>query len=304
VSHPGAQVPAWASWAGAWTWDPLVLAGLAIGATLYTRGALRLWRGAGVGHGLAPWRAAAYGGGLLAVAIALVSPLDRASDALFSVHMVQHELLMLVAAPLIVLGRPVVPLLWALPRRVRVPALASAWPVRLWRVATAPLVALALHAVIRLAWHVPALFDLALADERIHAVQHVTFFGSAVVFWWALIYGRYGRAGYGVGLVFVFVTMLYSGLLGALLSLADHALYAHAEPTLRWGIDPVEDQQRAGLLMWVPAGVLMIAIGLVIFAAWLGQSARRIGRSAHPSLVGSDAPPGDARRPPGTRPPG
>jgi hypothetical protein len=102
-----------AEWVAWWTWDPLVLAGLAVGVALYTRGALRLWREAGAGHGLAPWRAAAYGGGIVVIAFALVSPIDRASDVLFSAHMVQHELLMLVAAPLVVLGRPIVPVVWA-----------------------------------------------------------------------------------------------------------------------------------------------------------------------------------------------
>jgi putative membrane protein len=291
MSHPGApHLPAFSTWIGWWTWDPLVLAGLAVGVALYTRGAVRLWREAGAGHGLAPWRAAAYGAGLVVVAIALLSPIDRASDVLFSAHMVQHELLMLVAAPLVVLGRPLVPLLWALPRGLRVRAARATHPARLWRIVTSPLPALTLHAVTRLVWHLPALFDAALADERIHAVQHLTFFATAVVFWWALIYGRYGRAGYGIGVAFVFVTMLYSGLLGAVLSLGDHAFYAHAEPTLRWGIDPVDDQQRAGLVMWVPAGLLLTAVGLAIFAAWLGQSAARAGRSAHPSLVGKDAP--------------
>jgi putative membrane protein len=283
-------VPAFAEWAGWWTWDPLVLAGLAAGVAVYTRGAVRIWREAGVGRGVAPWRAAAYGTGILVVAIALISPIDRASDVLFSAHMVQHELLMLVAAPLIVLGRPIVPLVWALPDRQRVRILRTTRPARVWRALTSPVIALALHAVTRLVWHVPALFDAALADERVHAVQHLTFFATAVVFWWALIYGRYGRTGYGVGVAFVFFTMLYSGLLGAVLSLGDHALYAHAGPTLRWGVDPVDDQQRAGLLMWVPAGLIMTSVGLAIFAAWLGQSARRAGRSAHPSLVGRDGP--------------
>jgi putative membrane protein len=289
VTHPGTQVAAWSGWAGWWTWDPLVLAGLATGVTLYTRGALRLWREAGIGHGLAPWRAATYGAGIVVVAVALISPIDRASDVLFSAHMVQHELLMLIAAPLIVLGRPLVPLVWALPDGARGWLLRTSRPARMWRVLTLPLVALGLHAAIRIAWHVPVAFDAALADERIHAVQHLMFFVSAVVFWWALIYGRYGRAGYGVGVAFVFFTMLYSGLLGAVLSLGDHALYAHAEATLRWGIDPVDDQQRAGLLMWVPAGIIMMAVGIAIFAAWLGQSAARVGRSAHPSLAGKDA---------------
>jgi putative membrane protein len=149
-------------------------------------------------------------------------------------------------------------------------------------------VALALHAVTRIAWHVPALFDAALADDRLHAVQHLMFFATAALFWWALIYGRYGRAGYGVGVAFVFVTMIYSGLLGAVLTLGDHALYAHAAPTTAWGLDPLDDQQRAGLVMWVPAALIMTAVALAILAAWLGQSAARAGRSAYPSLAGKD----------------
>ena len=290
MSHPGTpHVPDLAEWITWWTWDPLVLAGLAACSALYTRGVRRLWCEAGVGHGLAPWRAAAYGAGIVVIAIALISPIDRASDVLFSAHMVQHELLMLVAAPLVVLGRPIVPLVWALPRGARIRALRATRPTRIWRAVSAPWLVLGLHAVTRLAWHVPALFDAALADERIHALQHLMFFVTALLFWWALLYGRYGRAGYGVGVAFVFFTMLYSGLLGAVLSLGDHALYAHAGPTLRWGIDPVDDQARAGLLMWVPAGLLMMTVGLAIFVAWLGQSARLAGRSAYPGLVGRDA---------------
>ena len=102
---------------------------------------------------------------------------------------------------------------------------------------------------------------------------------TAVVFWWSLIHGRYGRLGYGVGVAFVFCTMIYTGLIGAVLSLADHALYAHAQPTLAWGLDPIEDQQRAGLLMWVPSAVIMTSLALALFAAWLGQTARMAERN-------------------------
>ena len=297
MSHPGVgHVPDLAEWVTWWTWDPLVLAGLALGSAIYTRGAMRLWREAGIGHGLAPWRAAAYGAGIIVIAFALISPLDHASDVLFSAHMVQHELLMLIAAPLVVLGRPLVAAVWALPGDLRVRALRATRPARFWRALTSPWIALLLHAVARLVWHVPVLFDAALADERIHAIQHLSFFVTAVVFWWAVIYGRYGRIGYGASVAFVFFTMLYSGLLGAVLSLGDHALYAHAEPSLRWGVDPVDDQQRAGLLMWIPVGAVMMAVGLAIFAAWLGQSARRAGASGHPGLTGRDAQPPDRRR--------
>ena len=290
MSHPGApHMPAFSEWAHWWTWDPLVLSGLAIGVAIYARGAIRLWHEAGAGRGVPAWRAASYGAGILVVAIALISPIDHASDVLFSAHMVQHELLMLVAAPLVVLGRPLVPAVWALPERARVRLLRQTQPIRVWRTLTSPVSALALHAVTRLLWHVPVLFDAALADERIHALQHLMFFATAVVFWWALVDGKYGRAGYGIGIAFVFVTMIYSGLLGAVLALGDHALYAHAAPTARWGVDPLGDQQRAGLIMWVPAGVIMTATALAILAAWLGQSAARAGRSAYPSLVGKDA---------------
>src|SRR4051812_17534625 len=289
--HPG--VPGIPSvpdvWTNHWTWDPLVLGALLTSATLYTVGAARMWERAGVAHGVKPWQAVAHGAGLVVIALALMSPLDHASDILFSAHMAQHELLMLVAAPLIVLGRPLAPAMWALPRRLRVEARrASNRPalVRSWHLLTAPVTALVLHAGVRWMWHLPVLFDAALADERIHAVQHLSFFLTAVLFWWTLIYGRYGRLGYGVGVAFVLITVVHSGLLAAILAFANEPLYAHGARTVRIGMDALVDQQRAGLLMWVPAGVIMMGIGLAIFAAWLGQSARRMERSPHAGLRG------------------
>jgi putative membrane protein len=294
--HPGhLHAPTISTWIGWWTWDPLVIAGLGFGVALYAAGVTRLWRVAGTRRGIRPAHAVAYGAGIAVCALALLSPLDRASDVLFSAHMAQHELLMLIAAPLIVLGRPLVPALWALPRRWRVRcgrAIQRPWLAGAWRWLTSPLIAFALHAVVRWVWHLPALFDAALADERIHAVQHLMFFASAAVFWWSLIHGRYGRAGYGVAAAFVFFTMLHSGLLAAILALSDHPLYEpHATATAAWGMDALTDQQRAGLLMWVPGGVVMMASGLAMFAAWLGQASRRARRSPHPGLTG------DARQP-------
>jgi putative membrane protein len=271
-------------WTMGWTLDPLVIGALATSAALYTVGAVRMQERAG--H-LRPWHALAHGAGLLIIAIALLSPLDHASDVLFSAHMAQHELLMLIAAPLIVLGRPIAPVMWALPRGFRVQARHAAHRpllAKTWHVITSPFFALAIHAAARWLWHVPALFNAALADERIHAFQHLTFFMTAVLFWWTMIHGRYGRYGYGVGVAFVFLTLIHSGLLAAMISFADQPLYAHGQRTIRIGMDALVDQQRAGLLMWVPAGIIMMAIGLAIFAAWLGQSERRMKQSPHPSL--------------------
>jgi putative membrane protein len=271
-------------WTSSWTLDPLVIGALAGSAALYTIGALRMNERSG--H-LRPWHALAHGAGLTIIAIALLSPLDHASDILFSAHMAQHELLMLIAAPLIVLGRPIAPVLWAFPRGMRVRARRAAHRPLLaqtWHVITSPIFALAIHAATRWLWHIPTLFNAALADDRIHAIQHLTFFMTAVLFWWTLVHGRYGRYGYGVGVAFVFLTLIHSGLLAAMISFADQPLYAHGQRTIRIGMDALVDQQRAGLLMWVPAGIIMMAIGLALFAAWLGHSARRIKQSPHPSL--------------------
>lgn len=269
-----------------WSIDPLVILALVVAVTVYTIGAVRLWLHAGIAHGVRPWQAAAHGAGLTVIAIALLSPLDRASDVLFSAHMAQHELLMLIAAPLVVIGRPLAAVMWCLPRP---------WRARLargrhtaWRMLTLPAVALLLHVATRLVWHIPAAFDAALASEAVHAFQHASFFATAVLFWWTLLHGRYGRVGYGVAVMFVFFTMLQSGLLAAMFGFADHPFYAHAERTMAWGVDALRDQQRAGLVMWIPAGILMMGIGLAILAAWLGQAARAASASAHPALRGEE----------------
>jgi putative membrane protein len=281
VRHPPTGVKL-DDWVGApWTPDPLVIGGLVAAVAIYTIGAVRLWRHAGAARGIRPWQALAHGAGLVVIAVALLSPLDRASDVLFSAHMAQHELLMLIAAPLIVIGRPLAAGAWALPRAART-RLSTLAPIG--RVLTMPAVALLLHVFTRCVWHLPSAFDAALADERVHAFQHVTFFVTAVLFWWALLHGRYGRIGYGIAVLFVFFTMLQSGLLAAMIGFADHPLYAHGERTAAWGLDALHDQQRAGLVMWIPAGIVMMSIGIAILAAWLGQAERAMRGSAHASL--------------------
>jgi putative membrane protein len=286
--HPGlAHAPEAREWMRWWTFDPLVIGGLGAASVIYARGVTRLWRTAGAGHGVSRANVVAYAAGITVCAIALLSPIDRASDVLFSAHMVQHELLMVVAAPLVVLGRPLAPALWSLPRRSRVRvgrALQRPGVVRVWRGVTQPVVALVLHGFVRWIWHLPVLFDACLDHVWLHAFQHVTFFATAVLFWWSLVHGRYGRVGYGVGVAFVFFTMLHSGLLAALLSLSDHPLYEHGARTLGWGLDPVEDQERAGLLMWVPVGVIMTSIGLALLAAWIGHAGERADGSPHRAL--------------------
>lgn len=269
-----------------WHWDPISLSVIILSAALYSVGLWRLWANAGVGHGVQRWQAMCFAACLLASATALLSPLDRASDIFFSAHMAQHEILMLVAAPLAVLGVPHRTAITALPVSWRGRSLAvlrQRHVLAFWRALSAPLVALGIQIVVLTSWHVPRMFEWALQNEAVHAVQHASFFLAAALFWWALISGRYGRLGFGAGLLFVFMTMLHGGTLGALITFARSAWYpTHAQRTQAIGFNPLEDQQLAGLLMWIPGGVLLLGSALALGAAWLGALERQSARRAPP----------------------
>ncbi|HZR22816.1 MAG TPA: cytochrome c oxidase assembly protein [Vicinamibacterales bacterium] len=233
---------------------------LVVSAVLYAVGVTRLWRHAGVGQGIRRWQAIAFASGWLTLVIALIA-LDELSDRLFAAHMAQHELLIVVAAPLLAASGYWIALLWALRIRMRT------WPKM--TLITAPAVVWLLHAAALWVWHIPSLYDLAVEHEPVHVLQHASFLGSAVLFWWGLLHGRYGRAGYGAAVIYIFATAIHSGILGALLTFSSTLWYPH------YAHAGLEDQQLAGLLMWIPASVIFIAGGLYFFAAWLRESERR-----------------------------
>jgi cytochrome c oxidase assembly factor CtaG len=255
----------------------MLASSLAVLLGVYAAGVARLWRAAGCGRGVRRFEALAFGCGWLALVAALSPPLDEWSDRWLSAHMIQHELLMVIAAPLIAMSAPAVALLWALPSLARRRAVESGLRRSLtsaWTTVTSPLSAFLLHGLALWVWHLPALYDSALEHEAVHALQHICFFGTAALFWWGIIHGRYGRIGYGVAVMYVFATAVHGGVLGALLTFSPRVWYtpyvAHHPP----GLTPLEDQQLAGLLMWVPAGLIFVAGGLALFAAWLRQSDR------------------------------
>lgn len=275
LAHPGLP-PAPHDLATAWSWDPGVVLGLVLGAWVYGRGVRVLWRRAGVGRGVACWRAGAFAGGLLALFVALVSPLDALGTALLAAHMVQHMLLVLVAAPLLVLGLPQLGLLWALgePGRRRV----GRWwrrsaLRRLWRRLSQPALAWGLHAGAIWLWHLPDAYQAALANDAVHGVEHASFLGTALLFWWvALGRGSGGRLAPALGVLYLFAFTLQGGLLGALLTFAREPWYpAYAASTAAWDLTPLEDQQLAGLIMWIPSGLVYLAAALVPLARLLGR---------------------------------
>lgn len=248
----------------AWTWSPTVLAGLAAGAWAYARGIRALWTRAGRGRAVNAWRAGAYYAGLFSLFIALVSPVDAVGAALFSVHMTQHLLLMMVAAPLIVLGDPLTVMLWALPvrwrRRIGLGWRRRRWLRASWRVLTLAPVAWALHVVTLWLWHAPGFYEMALQSESIHVFEHAMFFLTALLFWWLLFAPHGRRLTIGAKVAYLFAAMLQGTILGAVITFARHPWYwSYFGTTRAWGLTPLEDQQLAGLIMWIPAGLIYLA---------------------------------------------
>ena len=263
--HAGAPLAPHDLWS-AWSAEPLFALPLAASAALYARGVHALWTRAGRGRGASVGGVVAFAGGWLALAIALLSPLHPLGGVLFSAHMAQHELLMVVAAPLLVAGRPMVPTLWALPRpwRASLGAAARARPVAAaWRWLRAPLHAWWVHVGALLLWHLPALYQATLRHEGVHAAQHVSFLGSALLFWWALLHAGAPRRGAAVA--YLFAAMLATSVLGALLTVSTRLWYpAYAATTAPWGLMPLQDQELGGIIMWIPGG-----LSYLLAALWL-----------------------------------
>ncbi|HEY3826209.1 MAG TPA: cytochrome c oxidase assembly protein [Bryobacteraceae bacterium] len=249
----------------AWSSDPGIVIPLALSAILYARGA----RVRVVANSR---QRALFWSGWTALMLALLSPLHEVGESLFSAHMLQHEILMLVAAPLLVLSRPLVPMLHGMPMswRKSIGQWSKATPVRtFWRGVTEPFSAWWIHAAALWIWHFPPLFDATLDNDWIHAAQHASFFLSALLFWWSLFYAR-GRASYGVGVLYIFTTAIHTSILGALLTVSTRVWYtAYGNLPAAWGLTPLEDQQLGGLIMWVPAGLVYLGAGLTMFAGWL-----------------------------------
>jgi cytochrome c oxidase assembly factor CtaG len=232
--------------------------------------------------------------GWVVLAGATLSPLHAAGARSFMLHMAEHELLMLVAAPFLALSRPLVTMLWALPPggRAAVGAFVRHGAVsRGWRVLSDPWSATLLQAVALWLWHVPVLFELALEHESWHYAQHVSFLASALLFWWSITGGPTGRRRYAVGAFCLFVTSLVGGALGALMALSASPWYAsYARLGLApFGLTPAEDQQLAGLLMWIPGGLIHAGAALWMLGLYLRRGASA-GSDEAPRPAPGEAP--------------
>ena len=263
----GGNNPLWLSW----DFDPIVIVIVLTAGLLYTRG---------LGHRsearlrLHPWwRPVLYYTGLGTLLFALISPLDHLADELFFMHMIQHLLLTITAAPLILLGAPMIPVLRGIPRPVRravvVPFLRSPLVRKPLKLISLPILAWALYVGAIVAWHTPNAYDFALRNGLAHDLEHLSFSLAAILFWWNVINPVPLRANlsYLARVPYVFLTTVPNFVLGAFITLSENPWYSFdIEQNLRWGLSAQEDQQIGGVLMWVPGSLVLLSALLIVLA--------------------------------------
>ena len=273
--HHGGPVEPSEAWT-AWNWDPVVWLVVIVPAIAY----LELWRRAGRRDSAARWWLRYFLAGTVALAVALLSPIDAMGASLASAHMVQHLLLATVAAPLLVLGVRWRVLVAGLPPAVR--RRTFPWRTttagRVGRAVLAHPVAASLPFVAALwVWHAEGPYEAALANPYVHGFEHACFLATALLSWAALLVPpRRRTAAPGMAVLVLFGLATVSGLLGVLLTFAPTPWYpTYADTTEVWGLTPLEDQQLAGVIMWVPGGGAYLVAALVLVGLWLrGPSAR------------------------------
>ena len=231
---------------------------LAIATTIYGIGVTRLWRAAGRGRGISRLRMLLYAAGTATIGVAILPPLDTLADETFAGHMTQHLLLICVAAPLLVLGKPIIALVWALPgswRRMGGSVTAAL------NVLGRPSVAWPLSVATLAFWHVPRAYMWATGNDSVHVTEHTLFLVTSCLFWWSVLPGANGRrAGYGISVLSITAMAMLMGIYGAVLTFAHVPLY---------GAYRLADQQLAGVIMWIPTGVIYLGAALWCVFAWI-----------------------------------
>ncbi len=269
LAHPGLPPAPHDLWS-AWNLELVPLLALPLAAWAYRRGYK-----AGRRSSLGLRRARCFAGALAAIGLALISPLDALSGALASAHMVQNVLLLLVAAPLLAFSDPFVTLLRGSPVLVR--RAAGRWARRL-RFSRKSIRRLQHPGTVWLAhvgalwfWHASIPYGAALESEIIHSLEHTAFLLTGILFWRVVIGPPASRpVSYGLGILLVFGAAMQSVFLSALLTFGEAPWYeAYLGTTWQWGLTPLADQQLAGVIMWVPAGLLYVAAALSLLVAWV-----------------------------------
>ena len=263
----------------AWSLDPVPWIGVALAGGAYLWAVRRL--SASSTRSPHPrWRTAGFMAGLAAMLVALASPIEAYEGVLFSVHMVQHMLLELVAAPLPLLGAPVtLALRVATPRLRR--RLLRVLHSRVVAVLSFPLLGWLVFAAVNWGWHFSSLYDQALENVALHYLQHATFLAASLLFWWPIVGADPARwrLPYPVRLFYLFLAMPQNSFLGVALMGASTVLYPHYLSNLRaWGPTALADQSLGGILMWVGGDIVFLTAMGAVVAAWVRHEDRKTAR--------------------------
>ena len=220
------------------------------------------------------WRLASYLTGLALLIVALLSPIDVLSEQLFFMHMIQHLLLVMIVPPLLWLAGPFATGLWALPRPLRLQI--GGWFQqesgfrRVLRLTTQPGLSWLLFVGVLFGWHDSAAYSLAQGNGWIHDLEHLSFFGTAMLFWWRVVGAGphiHGKNSLLSRIGYVLAVVPPNMLLGVAIALAESPIYPYylSVPRL-YGISVLDDQRMAGLIMWIPGSMMYIAAALVLIA--------------------------------------
>jgi putative copper resistance protein D len=263
-----------------WTFEPLPTLGI-LAALIWWSWAVRRVNAAHPTKPVPRIRTAAFVGGMAAIAVALLSGIDSYDTTLFSVHMVQHVLLTLVAAPLIAVSGPVTLLLRVAAPETRRRLILPVLHARITRFLAFPVVAWILFAGVMWVSHFSPLFDAALEDPLIHDLEHALYLGSALLFWWpaAAVDPAPWRMTHPVRLLYVFLQMTQNTFLSVVILNTQTVLYPHYATLQRaWGPSPLEDQGMAAALMWVAGDLLFLGAIFAILTGWSRSEDRRSAR--------------------------
>ena len=265
-----------------WEWRIEIVLALVVAGTLYALGwwrlrRLRRGRSRDRGRVATNGRLVAYLGGLVILGVALMSPIDVLASQFFFMHMIQHLLLVMIVPPLLWLASPFPFVMWGLPSRARGRVGAffsrrSSFRRRL-RTFTAPGIAWMLYVAFLLGWHDPNAYQAALQDELVHDLEHLTFFITAVLFWWHVIYAPpyiHKRLPRGARIAYVLAAIPPTMAAGAAIAFSGQPVYPYYAGVPRlWGISVMQDQMLGGVIMWVPGSMMYIAAALILISRWV-----------------------------------
>jgi cytochrome c oxidase assembly factor CtaG len=264
-----------------WSVEPLVALPLVVFAVVWRTAVQRVNRA----HPTNPvprLRSVAFYGGLAAIAVALMSGIERYDTVLFSVHMVQHILLTLVAAPLLALSGPITLLLRLAASDVRKRRILPILHSRIVRAVSFPVVAWVLFAGVMWGTHFSPVFDAALENPLVHDLEHVVYLTAAVLFWWPAVGVDPSpwRMSHPVRALYVFLQMPQNTFLAVAVLGASAPLYRHYATLVRdWGPTPLSDQQTAGGIMWLVGDAIFLGAILLLVAAWMRHEERMTAQS-------------------------